>query len=47
MQCHGHPSDSIKAICVLQEMSGSNDDSSAYQMASAAVLLATGTPEEA
>jgi len=31
----------------LQDMSGSNDDSSAYQMASAAVLLATGTPEEA
>jgi len=31
----------------LQDMSGSNDDSSAYQMANAAVLLATGTPEEA
>merc|ERR1719359_130051 len=31
----------------LQEMSGSNDDSAVYQMASAAVHLATGNPEEA
>merc|ERR1719230_2285240 len=31
----------------LQEMKGSNDDSAAYQMASAAVHLATGNPEEA
>merc|ERR1719487_1880223 len=31
----------------LQEMSGSNDDSAAYLMASAAVHLASGNPEEA
>lgn len=31
----------------LQEMAGGNDDSAAYQMASAAVHLATGNPEEA
>jgi len=31
----------------LADMSGSNDDSAAYQMASAAVNLATGNPEEA
>merc|ERR1719443_1120981 len=31
----------------LQDMAGSNDDSAAYQMASAAVHLATGNPEEA
>merc|ERR1719313_974786 len=31
----------------LQDMGGSNDDSAVYQMASAAVHLATGNPEEA
>jgi len=31
----------------LADMSGSNDDSAAYQMATAAVHLATGNPEEA
>lgn len=32
---------------VLHEMSGSNDDSAAYRLASAAVKMATGDPEEA
>jgi len=32
---------------LLQEMSGNNDDAAAYRLASAAVKLATGDPEEA
>lgn len=32
---------------LLQEMSGSNDDSAAFRLASAAVKIATGDPEEA
>merc|ERR1712032_113140 len=32
---------------LIQEMQGSNDDSAAFRLASAAVKLATGDPEEA
>merc|ERR1719335_2089968 len=35
------------AETLLKEMSGNNDDSAAYRLASAAVKLATGDPEEA